>query len=73
MNTIEIIFTVINICLTAVSVSCAIFAAKQTRTQTKLMEKQIELSQEPDYALSSHLDSIKRSIYQVSDSIKELK
>lgn len=45
MNTIEIIFTVINICLTAVSVSCAIFAAKQTRTQTKLMEKQIELSQ----------------------------
>ena len=73
MNTIEIIFTTINVCLTFVSVSCALYSARQTRVQTGLMEKQIEIAQQPDFALTGRLESIKNSIYHVSDSIKSLK
>lgn len=73
MNTIEIIFTTINVCLTFVSVSSALYSAKQTRTQTDLMKKQIEIAQQPDFALTGRLESIKNSIYHVSDSIKSLK
>ena len=73
MNTIEIIFTVVNVCLTSVSVGCALYSAKQTHAQTDLMKKQLEISQQPDFALTGHLDSIKNSIYHVSDSIKSLK
>lgn len=73
MNTIEIIFTVVNVCLTSISVGCAIYSARQTRKQTDLMLKQIEISQQPDFALTGRLESIRNSIYRVSDSIKGLK
>lgn len=73
MNTIEIIFTVANVCLTSISVGCAIYSARQTHKQTDLMLRQIEISQQPDFALTGRLESIRNSIYQVSDSIKGLK
>lgn len=73
MNTTEIIFTTVNVCLTCVSVICAVYSARQTRAQTELMKKQIEIAQQPDFALTGRLESIKNSIYHVSDSIKELK
>jgi hypothetical protein len=72
MNTTEIIFTTINVCLTLVSVVCAIYSSRQTKFQTDIMKQQLEESQKPDLPLTSRLEGISRAIYSVSDNVKSL-
>lgn len=69
MNTIEIVFTTINVCIALFSLICAIFSARQTRKQTKLVEEQNEIMKSPDFALTTHLNGIKNSVYSVRDAI----
>lgn len=69
----SITFTVVNACLTLVSVLCAIHSSRQTKFQTDIMRQQLEHDKEPDFALTTHLDGIKNSIYSVRDSINQAK
>lgn len=68
-----IIFTVVNACLTLISVLCAVYSSRQTKIQTDIMRKQLEHELEPDFALTTHLNGIKNSIYSVRDSIDQAK
>lgn len=72
MNTFTIIFTVINACFTLISVCCAIYAARQTKFQTKIMQQQLEESQKPDFALTGRLEGISRAIYKVEGAINNI-
>lgn len=67
----SIIFTVVNACLTLISVLCAVYSSRQTKFQTEIMQKQLEHDLEPDFALTTHLDGIQHSIYSVRDSINQ--
>lgn len=69
MNLYEIVFTTINACIALFSLGCAIYSAKQTRTQTDLMKRQVEISQEPNFPLTMRLDSIAKSIDYVRFAI----
>lgn len=71
MTVLEIIFTTINICLALFSFLCAMFSARQTKEQTNLMKRQVEISQEPDFPLTMRLDSIVRSIDKVGFAISD--
>lgn len=69
MYTLDIIFTTLNVCLAIFSFCCALFSAYHTKKQTDIMQKQLEHDLEPDFALTTHLDGIKNSIYSVRDCI----
>ena len=69
MNTFEIVLTTINVCIALFSLACAIFCASQTKKQTDLMKRQVEISQEPNFPLTMRLESISRSIDKVSYAI----
>ena len=66
-----VIITVINACFMAVSVTCAIFSARQTKIQTDVMKEQLEESRKPDYPLTTRLEGISRAIYTVSSAITD--
>lgn len=63
--------TAINICLTLFNLACAINSSIQTKKQTKIMQRQLEIAQEPDFALTGRLDGIKNAIYHIGDVIKK--
>ena len=67
----QIVITAINIFLTTISVCSAVFSARQTKRQTDLMEEQVKIAREPDYALASHLEGISKAIYHVSDKLRK--
>ena len=56
--------TAIIICLTLFNLACAINSSIQTK-------RQLEIAQEPDFALTGSLDGIKNAIYHIGDVIKK--
>lgn len=68
----EIIFTVVNIMFTCISVTCAVITIHFSRKQTQIMQLQLEESQKPDFPTTMRLESIANAIRQVNGSIKNL-
>ena len=60
-----IIFTVINAVLTAISVTSTIISIRYVKKQTEIMEKQLEASLKPNYAIPGRLGAIANAIQRL--------
>lgn len=70
ISIVNLALAVLNLCLTAINVYCAMFSSRQTKRQTDLMETQVKIAQQPNFALNGKLESIAKAIYHVGDKIK---
>lgn len=68
---IDIIFTIVNAVLAAVTLTCTIVSIRYTKKQTEIMQKQLEASLEPDYPTTQRLQNIALSIQKLGGIIKD--
>lgn len=66
------ILTIANLILTTITVSCTIVSIRHTKKQTEIMQKQLEVSMQPDFPTTERLTSIANAIRSVDGSIKNL-
>lgn len=67
------ISTMINLCLTSISVFCALFSARQTRRQTDIMARQLEEAMKPNWPVTNKLETISKAIWEVNSTLQDNK
>lgn len=67
------ISNVINLVSVAVSVTSAIFAARQANVANRIAQEQLDEAKKPKLGIVTQLESISRSIRHLDDTVEKLK
>ncbi len=60
--------TIINLILTAITVTSTVVSIYYTKKQTKIMEKQLEAALKPDFPTTCRLESIANAIRNLNQN-----